>query len=51
MSTPSRREPPLRALELMETLLRHGVEFVVIGGFSLAAHGYVRGTKDLDIAA
>jgi len=25
------------------------VRFVVIGGFSLAAHGYVRGTKDVDI--
>lgn len=25
------------------------VEFVVIGGFSVAAHGYVRATNDLDI--
>jgi hypothetical protein len=25
------------------------VDFVVIGGFSLAAHGYVRGTKDVDV--
>jgi hypothetical protein len=25
------------------------VRFVVIGGFSLAAHGYIRGTKDVDI--
>ena len=43
------REPPLRPLELLAELLRHGVEFVVIGGFSLAAHGVVRATKDLDI--
>ena len=42
-------EPPLRPLELLGELLRHGVEFVVIGGFSLAAHGVVRGTKDVDI--
>jgi hypothetical protein len=42
-------EPPLRALELLAVLRAHGVEFVVIGGFSLAAHGFVRGTKDLDI--
>jgi len=28
---------------------RAGVEFVVIGGFALAPHGYVRATKDLDI--
>lgn len=44
-----RREPPLRALELLAALREHEVEFIVIGGFSLAAHGYVRGTKDLDI--
>lgn len=25
------------------------MEFIVIGSFSLAAHGYVRGTKDLDV--
>src|SRR3954452_16632989 len=44
-----RAEPPLRALELLASLRAGGVQFVVIGGFSLAAHGYVRGTKDLDI--
>lgn len=42
-------ERPLRPLELFGELLGHGVEFVVIGGYSLAAHGFVRGTKDLDI--
>lgn len=42
-------EPVLRPLELMEELGAHEVDFVVIGGFSLAAHGYIRGTKDLDI--
>lgn len=42
-------EPPLRALELLAALRAQQVEFVVIGGFSLAAHGYVRGTKDVDI--
>lgn len=41
--------PPLRPLELLRTLREHGVEFVVIGGFALAAHGYIRGTKDVDI--
>lgn len=44
-----RREPPLRPLDLLAALRAHSVEFVVIGGFSLAAHGYVRGTKDVDI--
>src|ERR1700686_1620710 len=35
--------------KLISALMMRGVEFVVIGGFSLAAHGVVRGTKDLDI--
>ena len=35
--------------ELLATLAARQVDFVVIGGFSLAAHGYVRATKDLDI--
>jgi hypothetical protein len=40
---------PLDALTLLRALRDHDVDFVVIGGFSLAAHGYVRGTKDVDI--
>lgn len=46
---PSPRMPPLRAPDLLRTLHRHRVEFVVIGGFSLAAHSAARATKDLDI--
>jgi hypothetical protein len=34
---------------LLTALQEHGVEFVVVGGFSLAAHGVVRATKDIDI--
>ncbi len=41
--------PPLQAEALLATLIEHRVEFVVIGGFALAAHGVVRGTKDVDI--
>ncbi len=41
--------PPLKAPDLLRTLTRHGVEFVVIGGFSLAAHAAARATKDLDV--
>ena len=37
----------LRAL--LGTLSEHGVNFVVIGGVAVAAHGYVRATEDLDI--
>jgi hypothetical protein len=40
---------PLRPYELLRALLDNGVEFIVIGGFSLAVHGYVRATKDIDI--
>jgi hypothetical protein len=41
--------PPLKASDLLRTLKRHDVDFVVIGGFSLAAHSAARATKDLDI--
>ena len=34
---------------LLRTLERHRVAFVVIGGFALAPHGYIRATKDIDI--
>ena len=34
---------------MLATLRRHNVDFVVIGGFALAPHGYVRATKDVDI--
>src|SRR5687768_1640543 len=40
---------PLRACELLATLRRQNVDFVVIGGFALAPHGYVRATKGVDI--
>lgn len=40
---------PLRPYRLLRVLVEHGVDFVVIGGFSLAVHGYVRATKDIDI--
>jgi len=39
----------LRPFEILSALQRHDVQFVVIGGFALAAHGAQRGTKDVDI--
>lgn len=39
----------LRGLDILRTLREHEVEFLVIGSFSLVAHGFVRGTKDVDI--
>jgi hypothetical protein len=40
---------PLRFFELMKTLCQHDVGFVLIGGFAVTLHGYVRTTKDVDI--
>lgn len=39
----------LRPGEMFSTLAKHDIEFVVIGGFALAPHGYVRATKDVDV--
>lgn len=35
--------------DLLSALNAHGVEFLVVGAHALAAHGYVRATKDLDV--
>ncbi len=40
---------PLRAGEILRALAEHGVEFVVVGGIAVQAHGYLRGTGDVDI--
>ena len=39
----------LQADTLLAGLQEHDVAFVLIGGLALAAHGVVRGTKDVDI--
>lgn len=42
----------MRAFDLrsqLEALNSAGVSFVVIGGVAVGAHGYVRGTEDLDL--
>jgi hypothetical protein len=39
--------PVLRADELFEKLRGAGIEFVIIGGFAVNIHGYVRATKDI----
>ena len=41
----------LQPLELLRVLTEHDVDFLVIGGIAVAAHGYVRATKDVDIVA
>jgi len=49
---PSEDSLPIDVLDaeaLLATLVDHRVDFVVIGGLSLAAHGLVRATKDLNV--
>ncbi|MGH8777215.1 MAG: hypothetical protein ACRDWI_19435 [Jiangellaceae bacterium] len=43
--------PPLDPERVFATLERHGVDFTIIGGFAVIAHGHVRATKDIDILA
>lgn len=40
---------PLRPEPLLSTLVDRQVDFIVIGGYAVAAHGHVRATKDIDI--
>ena len=35
--------------EILAALNAHGVRYVVVGGFAVAAHGVVRATADLDV--
>ena len=42
--------PPLPDVPaILETLARHKVKLVVIGGVAVAHHGYMRATRDVDI--
>lgn len=43
--------PPLDVDRLIGTLGRHRVDFVVIGGIAVLAHGHPRATFDLDVVA
>jgi predicted nucleotidyltransferase len=38
-----------RADEILRVLTDYGVDFVVVGGLAVQAHGYIRLTQDLDI--
>jgi hypothetical protein len=40
---------PLQLEPLLGSLAHHEVAFIVIGGYAVAAHGFVRATKDVDI--
>jgi transcriptional regulator with XRE-family HTH domain len=43
------RDPPLQGEQLLRLLGEHRVEFVVIGGFALSAHGVIRATANIDV--
>jgi hypothetical protein len=34
---------------LLRSLNEHGADYLLIGGYALAAHGYQRATADIDI--
>jgi hypothetical protein len=42
-------ERPLDLVRLLETLARHNVDYVVIGGVAAQVHGHRRTTMDLDV--
>lgn len=44
-------EKPLDAYQIVAALAGHEVDFVVIGGVALQAHGHTRTTIDLDVIA
>ena len=35
--------------ELLRLLERHGVDYMIVGGYAVAFHGYPRFTKDIDV--
>jgi hypothetical protein len=39
----------LDPLPLLRTLHERGIEHIVVGGFAVNAHGFIRVTKDLDV--
>jgi hypothetical protein len=47
----SRPDPPLDAAAITAILAAHAVDYVLIGGVAVQAHGYTRATNDLDVVA
>ena len=39
---------PQDFVEFIATLNKHQVDYVIVGGYALGAHGYVRATADID---
>jgi hypothetical protein len=45
----TRREIPIDAAAILRVLAAHSVDYVVIGGLAVQAHGHPRTTQDLDL--
>jgi hypothetical protein len=45
----TRRETPLDAFRILEALTEHDVDYVLIGGLAVQAHGHTRTTQDVDL--
>jgi hypothetical protein len=48
--SPGAPESELDPQPILETLVRHGVDFVLVGGFAGIAHGSAYSTEDVDVA-
>ena len=35
--------------ELLSLLAAEGAEFLIVGGYAVAYHGYIRATRDMDL--
>lgn len=42
-------DAPLDARAIFDVLIEEGVDFILVGGFAVMAHGVVRATKDVDL--
>jgi len=38
-----------KALKIIDSLNEHNVEYVIIGGYAVILHGFLRATEDIDI--
>ncbi len=45
----TRREVPLDAAAILQVLAEEEIEYVIIGGLAVQAHGHTRTTQDLDL--
>jgi hypothetical protein len=43
------RDTPLDAERILQTLAEHAVDYVIVGGLAVQAHGHVRTTVDIDV--